>query len=382
MATVVALVVLFIRQLRPRTLVDAAATMVAVAVLVGHAGFRDNLENLPLNQMMFVMILTLVVWHLLEREWRRWHGPAIIALLLIAVGFKEQGLLIAPLVVAAWWMGAPGAGRWVAAVTVGVAALYLTMRLLNTGSWAVFPQRVGVGFTTLSPEDAMERFGAFLPLIYAYSVGSTVANVLFSEPTAGVFSVVRHISEGRPAPWEINQLLSSVALTGLVSWWGLRSLRRDADGRWSRASRLAIAMVIALAGSAALSFSYTRDRMGGVAVVFYALASFHALRAAAGYASQLSRTKLMAASLGLMLLAGAWQIRAIGTIEIARETASSHRREWIISLQRRRLDFADRPVYLRILETMVEQGTDPSAAHRTQYPRWVVRLLGEQDEQQ
>jgi hypothetical protein len=374
-AAVVWLVVIFIRQLRPRSPIDAAAAMIAVAVLMGHGGFRENLENLPLNQMMVVMVLSLVVWGLLERDQRAWHAPVIVGLTVIAIGFKEQGLLIAPMVLAAWWMGAPGVSGRTAVATAGVATLYLFVRLYGAGSWELFPQRIGFGFATLSPAEAAEQFGPFPLTAYGYSAASTMAAVLFSEPSAGVFSVIEHTLQGRVLPWEINHVISSLALTALIVWWGRRAVRREADGRWSLESRVCVAALIAVTGSAALGFAYTRDRMGGVAVVFYALAAFHALRAFARQVSGRARGRL-AAAVALMLLAAAWQVRVIGTIEFARETAERNRREWLVDLRQRRIDFADRLVYTGIMSSLLEQGTAPLAVRPTPYPRWIVVTLG------
>ena len=78
----------------------------------------------------------------------------------------------------------------------------------------------------------------------------------------------------------------------------------------------------------------------------------------------------------LMLLAGAWQVRVIGTIEYARETAEQHRREWLVQLRQRRIDFADRPVYMTIMSSLLEQGTAASRVIPTRYPRWIVVTLG------
>jgi hypothetical protein len=61
------LVLLFISHLRPRIRIDAAMAAVAVAVLVGSPGFRDNLE-LPLAYTAVGMPLALGAWILLNRE--------------------------------------------------------------------------------------------------------------------------------------------------------------------------------------------------------------------------------------------------------------------------------------------------------------------------
>jgi hypothetical protein len=249
------------------------------------------------------------------------------------------------------------------------------VRLYGAGSWELFPQKVGFGFDVLLPAEAAERFGPFPLTAYVYSAASTMAAVVFSEPSGGVFRVVQHTIQGRVLPWEINHVISSLALTALIVWWGHRALRREADGRWALEARVCVVALIAVAGSAALGFAYTRDRMGGVAVVFYALAAFHALGAAARQASRLAHGRL-AAAVVLMLLAGAWQVRVIGTIEYARETAEQHRREWLVQLRQRRIDFADRPVYTTIMSSLLEQGTAASRVSPTRYPRWIVVTLG------
>jgi hypothetical protein len=84
------LVVAFIANLRPRSALDAAAATVATAVLIGSPGLLDNLE-LPLSYTLVGMPIAVIVWMLLERERRSWHGPLILALTIVAVGFKEHG---------------------------------------------------------------------------------------------------------------------------------------------------------------------------------------------------------------------------------------------------------------------------------------------------
>lgn len=370
---VVLLVVLFVSHLRPRTALDAAAAIVAVAVLVGSRGFRDNLE-IPLSYTIVGMPLALLVWMLLNREPRAWHGPAIVALTLAAIGFKEQGLVIVPVVLAAWWTRAPGASRGVAVTVATMATAYVIFRLTGRGDGPMFEQAVGFGFTEIEPAEAVVRFGAFPFGIYAYSGASTIANVLFSEPTRGVFRIVQDVSLGRPEVWEMIHVLSSGALTAVVVWWGVRALRTQ--GRSAPDSRLFIAMLVALLACGVLSFNYSRDRLGGMAVPLYALAAFFALRAAAARAREAPRPFFAAISLALILLGVAWQTRAAATLEIARIFALRNQMEWLVILPARRAEFAERPTYLRIMESMIGQGTEPGAPRPTRYPRWVTRTLG------
>src|SRR4030095_8149674 len=204
------LIALLIWHLRPRTPITAAATTFAVAVLVGTPGFRDNLE-LPLIYTTVGMPLLLIVWMMLERERRWWYTPVILALTMLAIGYKEQGLVIVPVVLVAWWMGAPGASRTTAAAIVAMTAVYLAIRLSTSASWPAFVQDVGYGFTLLSPDQATTRFGNFPVGVYAYNVVVTATNILFSEPTAGVFTIVRDLRNGEVAAWEINHVISSAS---------------------------------------------------------------------------------------------------------------------------------------------------------------------------
>ena len=370
----VLLVVLFICHLRPRTPLDAAAAALAVAVLIGSRGFRDNLE-IPLSYTIVGMPLALLVWMLLNQAPRIWHTPVIIALTLVAIGFKEQGLVIVPVILAAWWTRAPGATRGIAAAAVAIAVAYVAMRLTRS-SWPLFEQSVGLGFIEIEPRDAAVRFGAFPFWVYAYSGASTIANVLFSEPSRGVFSIVHHLIQGRPEVWEMIHLFSSLGLTAVIAWWGIRSLKTTTWDRWSPESRVFIAMLVALLASGVLSFNYSRDRLGGMALVFYALAAFHAVRAAAARTLEAPRRRFVVASLGLALLAAAWHTRVASTIEITRIFAFRNQMEWLVMLPERRREFAERPVYLQIMQTMIDQGTERSAPYPTRYPRWIDRTLG------
>jgi len=137
-----------------------------------------------------------------------------------------------------------------------------------------------------------------------------------------------------------------------------------------------VAAVIAVVASGALGFNYTRDRLGGMAAVFYALAAYYAIRTAAERLVHAPRRVVAATSVVLVLLAGAWQLRTIGTVEYARLTAFKDRREWITNLQRRRVEFANRAPYLRILNAMIDQGTPSSVPRPTAVPDWAGSVIG------
>jgi hypothetical protein len=238
--------------------------------------------------------------------------------------------------------------------------------------------------------------------MYVYNVVVTTTNILFSEPTAGVFTIIRDVRDGRVAGWEINHVMSSAVLTVLIVWWGVGTLRANPKSQipspkskqvgiwslgfgiwdfvrrtpWSVESRVFAATVIAVAASAALGFNYTRDRLGGMAAVFYAMAAYYAIRAIAERLVHAARPTVIAMSIVLVLLAGAWQLRTIGTVEYARLTAFKDRREWITNLQQRRVEFARRAAYLRILNAMTDQGTTSSVPRPTALPEWAGSVIG------
>lgn len=367
------LVVAFIANLRPRSALDAAAATVATAVLIGSPGLLDNLE-LPLSYTLVGMPIAVIVWMLLERERRSWHGPLILALTIVALGFKEQGLVIVPVIVLAWWMGAPGIGRGTVVSIAVVAIAYVIFRLAYRGAWPLFEQDVGFGFERLSSTDAAQRFGAFPLWIYAYSSLSTIANVLFAEPTDGTFRIVRAWVEDHSQPWHFVYLFSSVATTTLIAWWGATVLRRS---RRSPESRVVMAVVMSLLACGVLSFNYSRPRLGGMAVPFYALAAYHAIRAVEYRAAISRRLIAVLTTAALIVLAAAWQARAIYTIEFTRQRAVNAHREWLTDLSRRRANFAGRRGYLQVMDAMTEQGTARRPVPRVRYPKWMLNLLGE-----
>lgn len=100
-----------------------------------------------------------------------------------------------------------------------------------------------------------------------------------------------------------------------------------------------------------------------MAVPFYAGTGFLALRWAASRAVAARGRAWPASALVLLVLAGGWELRAVGTLEWVRITSERSSREWLMDLPKRRREFARRQVYLGIMESMVEQGTRPGAPH-------------------
>jgi hypothetical protein len=180
---------------------------------------------------------------------------------------------------------------------------------------------------------------------------------------------------GEVEPWEILYLTSSVATTALIGWWAWSAVRRSTVG-WTREARVAGAFIVALAASGALSFNYSRDRLGGMALVFYVLASYYAVRAVIDRVEPSSRAIRLAAGVALLLLTSAWEVRTIHTLEYERKRAANSHREWITDLRERREASAKQRVYLAIMEHLVSQGTAADIARPTPYPSWLLSIVG------
>jgi hypothetical protein len=321
------------------------------------------------------MPLALAAWHVLARRRRWWHTPALVLMTVVAVGFKEQGLVMVAIILAAWVTGTPGSTRAQPIIAVVLAVAYVAMRIVWHRGMPAFEQTIGLGFTEIGTEEATARFGGFPYGVYAYTSAATIANVLFSEPTNGVFRLVFAVTHHTAEPWQYVQLVSSLALTVLVIWWAAQALSHVRAEGWSGDSRVAVALLFAVAACGALSFNYSRDRLDGMAVPFYALAAFHALRAAASRAIELRPAAYRAVAAGLVLLVGLWHVRAVGTVEGVRVTSARNQMEWLATLPQRTREFADRPVYLSILGALHDQGTAESAPLPTIYPRPLVGVF-------
>ena len=372
---VILLVALTVHHLRPRTALDGAAAALSVAVLLGSPGFRDNLE-IGLSYTIIGMLLALVTWMVAIGRPRPWSGPLIITFALIAIGFKEQGLVVVVAAMVAWWTRAPGISTRLAGSLALIVGAYLALRLSGSGTWDLFQQDIGLGFNEIERGEAAARFGAFPYWVYAYNALATVLNVLFSEPTRGIFRFTDGLIHGGTEVWHLSRLASSATLTTLIGYWGVRALRRVRTEGWDFESRLFLVFLAALAASGALSFNYSRDRLGGMAALFYALAAFHAVRAAALRAVESTRLTLAAAAIGFVLLSAAWQTRTVATLEYARMHAWGNQEEWFVRLASRRIEYTHRRVYVPIMESLVEQGTIVALPTPTRYPAWLSSVIG------
>jgi hypothetical protein len=340
-APMLALPLLFVWHLRPRDSRTAVAAIVAAAVLIGSPGYRDNLE-IPARlhgsrdaardgRVDAARITGSVVAHVADH-----------LLTVIAVGFKEQGLVIVPVIVVAWWMGARGATPRLVGGVFALTLAYLAYRFHYRSHWGAFQQSMGLGFSIIEAREAVARFGAFPYGMYAYNSVSTMLNVLFEEPTAGLYFITRNLRFGGIQAWEIINLGSSALLTGIIAWAGWRVLSGRARAISPVEARAYGAMLIALLASGALSFQYSRDRLGGMAAVFYALAAYFAFLQLDTWRGVGRGVLRWIATLALAAIAVGWVVRAYGTVEWVKRTSEMNHQGWLSQLGPRPTD--DSPI--------------------------------------
>jgi hypothetical protein len=231
---------------------------------------------------------------------------------------------------------------------------------------------MGLGFSIIEAREAVARFGAFPYGMYAYNSVSTMLNVLFEEPTAGLYFITRNLRFGGIQAWEIINLGSSALLTAIIAWAGWRVLSGRARAISPNEPRAYGAMLIALLASGALSFQYSRDRLGGMAAVFYALAAYFAFLQLDTWRGVGRGVLRGIATLALAAIGVGWVVRAYGTVEWVKRTSEMNHQGWLSQLGPRRQRFADRAVYLQIMESMVPQGIDPSAPRPMNRPYWLA----------
>jgi hypothetical protein len=266
----------------------------------------------------------------------------------------------------------------VTAAVVALTAAYVAFRLTFSGNWPIFEQSMGLGFRTLEPSEALARFGGFPYGMYAYNVMSTILNVLVGEPSSGLFAIARDAAYARVQPWEVVYVVGAVTLTGTIAWWSRRVCPGVGRNGWTPEGRVAIAFVVALLASGALSYHYSRDRLGGMAAIFYAMAAFEAVRhlAARALLTDAVRVPRFGPTVTVLtLIAFTWHVRAIGTLEWTRRVSEVNTIGWLTQMPQRRARFAERAVYLGIMNHMVRQGTASDAARPTNYPMFLQRLL-------
>ena len=327
---------LFTRALRVQSANDLAAAIAALTVLTGMTTFKGTVqEAFPINRFLEIALACLIAFNLAQSRGGWWIDAGAAVLFAAAVLTLESGLLVWVVVAAARAAGFRGiSNRGVAAVSVLLAG-YLAVRFvwLDVGTPGLSERSSGFWLAVLEPEELERRFAAWPYGYYAYNVAASVSAVLFSEPQSGVFVAVRAWLQDEVRLRVVIAFLSAVPTTALIVWMVARLRRRTADTPAAAAGAskgVAFVAAAVLVASAVLSYAYTKDEIMSTAGVFYALASFHAFRAAIAYAPAAPRFVAAGLIAALAITNAAWAIRSAGLHHVLRLQAYRQRGDWAV----------------------------------------------------
>jgi hypothetical protein len=293
-------------------------------------------------------------------------------------------VLIWVVIATAWILGLRGVSTRGLVFVTALLAGYFVLRFwyLDTGLPSLTERTSGVFLERLEPSEIQQRFGDRRFVFYAYNVVASVLSVLFSEPRDGLFVATRAWRGGDVHPQAYLTVLSSVAMTLTMVWAAMQWWRERAGGRESalgRSGRLAMIAVVILVANAALSFSYAKDDIIAVAGVFYAFASFAAVRTALEYAEVGGLVRGGLVSVILLALASAWAMRSSGVHHVMNELAFRSRNDWAELPMRWQQEgrWPKEPQPRALIERLRDQALQAEVPNPQMMPEWRSQWYGD-----
>ena len=326
----VMLVALFMAAVRVRDWPDLVAFTVAFPVLLGiHTFLSMLLEAFPVNHFAQVGVCAMGVLVLAQHQ-PRWFVPVVACVLLaLSLSVIESGAMVWVTVICCAAAGLRGINRTTVVATTIVFAGYLLLRhVLGISSPGIGGHGSGFGDRFYSPEELAQRFGAHPLGFMIYNVTGGLASLLFAEPRQGVYSLLTAWRRGEIHPVVLINVISSSANTALLIWYAAARLPRSRSA-WSGADRTFVAACAAFIVNAAFNAVYIKDEIMSPAGLFYAIATFVAVRAVI---DSLPRETLAAASFAtcfLVVLGSFWTFRAVGVHYQLRYQAFTTRNDWV-----------------------------------------------------
>ncbi|MEQ1572685.1 MAG: hypothetical protein ABL993_00430 [Vicinamibacterales bacterium] len=328
---VVALLVLVVRILGPRTLWGASLVPLALAALLGMHTFAGTVrEAFPINTFLTILLCCAGAASLSESRSRPVVDLAAVLLLIFAMLTVETGLLVWVVFVVAWLIGARGVSRrGMVALTVCLAGYFVFRFVILGGATPGLSERdSGFGLSTYGGDDLARMFGNNPMLFYAYNVTSAMATVLFAEPRGGVWAAVRDALSGDLRWWQIINVLTSVLTTSLIARHVVSRWRHWRQGLVDDDDRLVLLFLALLPANALFAYAYAKDVIMSPAGLFYALAAYAAVKSAAESAAGKVTLRSISVVVCLALVACGWSVRFVGLHYNLRQRAASVRDEW------------------------------------------------------
>jgi len=369
------LIALFVAAVRVRDWPDLVAFTIAFPVLLGiHTFLSMLIEAFPVNHFAQVGVSAMVLFVLAQHR-PHWFVPVVgCVLLALTLSVVESGAMVWVIVICCAAAGLPGVNRTTVIATTVVFAGYLVLRhVLGISSPGIGGHGSGFGDRFYSPEELAQRFGAHPLGFMLYNVTGGLASLLFAEPRQGVYSLLAAWRQGEVHPVVLINVISSSVTTALLIWYAAARLPRRRSA-WSDADRMFVAACMAFIVNAAFNAVYMKDEIMSPGGLFYAVATFVAVRAL--IASLPTRT-IAATSLAtcfLVTIAGLWTFRVVGEHYQLRYHAFTTRNDWVEVLRPdKHAEWPEDPNELAVTrrirtEAIARRTTSPSFM-----PRWADR---------
>jgi hypothetical protein len=346
---VFALVLLYLRLVRPRTWPDVALVPLGLAALVGSHTFQGTVtEAFPVNTFMTALLCCLAAANLALAAPRWWIDALALGLFVVAALTLESGLLVWVIFTGAALTGTRGLSRVGLTLLTGLLVGYFVLRfpVLHIGSPGLIERASGYGFHTLEPRELVRTFGANPIGFYAYNIVTSALSVLFAEPRAGAFDLIHGIVQGAVNPALVVNVVASTSGTLLIAAFIAGRWRAWMRRQFDRHDQLVALFVALLAANAVISYPYTKNSIMSPAGAFFAVAIYVAARQVLPPWVHHTRPAVAAAALVLCVtVAATWAIRLAGTHVNLRMYAYRVRNEWIDAegrLARKHVRLSDR----------------------------------------
>jgi hypothetical protein len=332
-ALAVLLLAAFVAVARPRSALDLFALTCALAVLVGLHSFTALVrEAYPVNHFLLVTLYAWVVLLIARSRGGVLADTGAALCLGLALLTLELGALVVVVACAAHYAGWKGISRrgLLAMLVIALAYAYLRVGYLQIETPAFAERATGFGFSALSREEQLARFGEHRWVLYAYTAASGAASVVLSQPRNGVWTLPAAWVSDTVQPWMIVHALSSLATSLLVLWYACSRL--PGGHRGFRDPPVAIAGAVIIA-NALIGYAYAKDEILAFAGTFYALAVYVAARHLFVRLGLLERAplRMLVASLACVVMM-LWSVRVAGLHYLLREQAFHVRNDWALVL--------------------------------------------------
>jgi hypothetical protein len=340
--TAALLIVLFTFVVRPDDWSGVAALCFAMLVLTGlHTSGGMMREAYPINHFLLIAIYALAVFAIAASRGGMVADAAACIIFVVASLTLESGLVVLPIVIAAYVSGLRGISRNALIAMSVLAAGYVVLRVggLHMVGTAVGERQTGFGTEMLTTRELEARFGGTPWLLYAYTIVCSMLTVPLSQPIAGQWTALQPWDPQAPPLFFLNDIGTSLVATAVVGWYLAR--RRPADGRRRWRDPAPMAMLAALGGSAVLSYAYAKSEIMSAAGVFYALVVCLAVRELAEVLIRLKPdpTGLVGSAFRrtivlilVLAVSSAWAWRAMGLQYRLQRGAFEARSEWVLRM--------------------------------------------------